>query len=277
MVKYKCNVKLRQTILLYTDPDYFINLLETEPIMEKYFFEVFENIPRQGPGSTEITRKAYSYLEHLPQHPKILDIGCGCGAQTIDLANSSSGTIKAIDLHKPLLAILNEKIRKYGLSNRVSAIEADMSNLPFQKQGFDLIWAEGSLYNMGIENGINYLRGFLKPGGYIAFSEACYFKEQIPAELDKFWKNEYPEIKSVLKNIAIIEKCGYKLIEHFSLPHYAWKMEFYDHIDKNIRELAKKYKENKEALECFDSILQEIDIFDRYNAYFGYEFFIVRI
>lgn len=44
--------------------------------MNKYFYEVFENIPRQGPGQNVSTQKAFDYIKnHLPSQPEILDIG----------------------------------------------------------------------------------------------------------------------------------------------------------------------------------------------------------
>ena len=70
---------------------------------EDIFYQVFESLPRQGPGCTGATRKAYSYLPPLPQDAKILDIGCGSGTQTRDLAALTSGTITAVDNHQPFL------------------------------------------------------------------------------------------------------------------------------------------------------------------------------
>ena len=53
---------------------------------EELFYQVFESLPRQGPGCKGATRKAYSYLPTLPKDAKILDIGCGSGTQTRELA-----------------------------------------------------------------------------------------------------------------------------------------------------------------------------------------------
>ncbi|NVM05200.1 MAG: SAM-dependent methyltransferase, partial [Candidatus Helarchaeota archaeon] len=49
-------------------------------------FELHTDLPREGPGSNEFTRKAFLMLKNLPQEPKILDIGCGSGMQTIEIA-----------------------------------------------------------------------------------------------------------------------------------------------------------------------------------------------
>jgi hypothetical protein len=55
----------------------------------KIFFEIYEHLPRGGPGDAASTRKAYALTKGLPGHPKILDVGCGPGRQTMDLARIS--------------------------------------------------------------------------------------------------------------------------------------------------------------------------------------------
>lgn len=244
--------------------------------MDKYFFEVFESSPRQGPGSSETTRKAYSLLEHLPQHPEILDIGCGGGTQTIDLARLSAGKITAVDINKNLLQILQDKVNHYSLQNRVKVVEADMAALNFRNESYDLIWAEGSIYNIGVETGIKKWKEFLKPGGYMVFTEAVYFKTDIPEELKLFWDKEYPDITWVEDNINKGISNGLELVNHFPLPNFAWKLEFYNHIEQKTQELREKYSEIKEAQTAFNEIMNEIAFFDKYHEYYGYEFYIFR-
>ena len=61
------------------------------------FFEIHKDLPREGPGDNESTQKAFSFLEDLPSNPYFLDIGCGPGMQTIQLAKLIDGKIIAID------------------------------------------------------------------------------------------------------------------------------------------------------------------------------------
>ncbi|HBC37405.1 MAG TPA: SAM-dependent methyltransferase, partial [Porphyromonadaceae bacterium] len=48
--------------------------------------EYFTNVERQGPGSPEVTLKAFSFIEPLTDTARIADIGCGTGGQTMTLA-----------------------------------------------------------------------------------------------------------------------------------------------------------------------------------------------
>lgn len=80
-------------------------------MMNKIFFEIHENLPREGPGRNKYTRKAYNMLLRINE-PKILDIGCGPGEQTIELAKISKGKIIGIDIHQPYLDELEKESKK---------------------------------------------------------------------------------------------------------------------------------------------------------------------
>jgi len=67
--------------------------------MDEIFFEIFEALPRQGPGDEKSTRKAFKKLGELPDRPEILDVGCGTGVQTLALAKLTPGKITAFDNH----------------------------------------------------------------------------------------------------------------------------------------------------------------------------------
>ena len=61
----------------------------------EYLYELCEALPRSGPGDNESTRRAFNSIPRLKKNPFILDIGCGQGMQTIELAKISDGKIIA--------------------------------------------------------------------------------------------------------------------------------------------------------------------------------------
>ena len=121
---------------------------------EEFFYQVFEFLPRQGPGCTGASKKAYSYLPPLPRNAKILDIGCGSGTQTMDLAGLTSGMITAVDNHQPFIDAITARAQKDGMAGRISAVCASMDTLPFEPGQFDLIWSEGAIFIMGFVQGL---------------------------------------------------------------------------------------------------------------------------
>ncbi len=74
---------------------------EPSPRFWKVFFEVYEALPRQGPGNRACAEKALGLCRDLPQMPAVLDLGCGVGGQTLHLSQFTRGSILAIDSHAP--------------------------------------------------------------------------------------------------------------------------------------------------------------------------------
>lgn len=89
------------------------------------------------------TRKAFRMLPRL-EDPRILDIGCGSGIPTIELAHLCNGQILAVDIDQSHLNSLEEKISEAGLSDRVHTLNCSLFHLDFPDEDFDVIWSEGS-------------------------------------------------------------------------------------------------------------------------------------
>jgi len=242
----------------------------------EYFYELYTGLPRGGPGDNMSTRKAFSYMSDLPVKPLILDIGCGPGMQTIELAKLSRGSIIALDNYQPFLDDLMNNAKREGFQKNIIPKLQSMHEMDFEEEMFDVIWSEGALYFLGFANGLKECYRLLKPSGYLAVTEAVYFKDNPPQPVIDFWADEYPDISDVQASINLIEHSGFELLSHFALPVSSWIDEFYVPMEKRIRILKEKYAGNKRALDVFESALEEIDVFKKYSEYFGYEFFIMR-
>jgi ubiquinone/menaquinone biosynthesis C-methylase UbiE len=240
------------------------------------FFEIHQGNLREGPGDSQSTLRALSYLKNLPANPLILDIGCGPGMQTIDLAKNTRGKIIALDNHFPFLEELKRRAESEKMSHKISVHKGSMFNLTFKPRSFNLIWSEGAIYLIGFQKGLREWKKFLKKGGYLAVTQIAWFRKDIPKELRQFWTVAYPEIKSVNQYLEIISKVNYRLIAHFPLPDSAWWETYYRAIEKKISELEPKYLNDPAALELIHAEKFEMELFRRYSAYYGYEFFIMQ-
>lgn len=240
----------------------------------KLICEYFSSIERQGPGSTEVTVKALSFIENLTDKSKIADIGCGTGGQTIVIANHSLGQITGIDLFPDFIDTFNANANKLDLQNRVNGIVGSMDNLPFQNEELDLIWSEGAIYNIGFERGINEWHKFIKKGGFIAVSEASWFTEERPEEIDKFWKDAYPEIDTISNKVAQMQKAGYIPVSTFVLPENCWIEHFYIPQVSAQKEFLKKYAGNQTAEELVKNQRHEAELYYKYKDFYGYVFYI---
>jgi len=240
------------------------------------FFEVFEALPRQGPGNRACTAKALALCCDLPRSPAVLDLGCGVGGQTLHLAEVTSGTIVAVDSHAPSIERLRATVAERGLSGRVSPVVGDMARLEQPPASFDLVWSEGALYNIGIENALRVCYRLLRPGGYLAFSDAVWRKENPPLDVKASFESDYPTMGRVPDVLAAIERCGFSLVGHFTLPDEAWWDDFYTPMQRRIEELRGRYADDGEALAMLDQLAQEPEMHKRHSDYYAYEFFVVR-
>jgi len=242
----------------------------------EYFYELFCSIPRGGPGDNNSTRKAFSYLKKLPAEPLMLDLGCGHGVQTLELARLSIGTIIALDTYQPFLDILMRNARAEGFENRIIPKHQSMLEMEFDDGTFDVIWSEGALYFMGFQQGLATCNRLLKNKGYVAVTEAVLLKHNLPKPLQEFWDTYYPVIMDIPSNIALIKKERLKLLAHFTLPESSWVDNYYTPIEKSITTLKKKYHDNTIALQTFETLEEEIRMYKNYSEYYGYEFFIMQ-
>jgi len=217
-------------------------------MISEFFYELFSNIPRQGPGSNEYTRKAYMSLSNLALQPNILDVGCGSGMQTLELARVSEGKITALDNYQPFLDDLRKRAKSEGLDNRIKILNGSMFELPFAKNTFDLIWSEGAIFIIGFEKGLREWKPFIKQGGYLVVSELSWFKPDAPDELHTYLEGEYPAIKNIAENMEIIRQADYDEVASFILPESGWWDNFYTPLQRRVNQLRHKYAENPEAL-----------------------------
>lgn len=236
--------------------------------------EYFASLERQGPGSPEVTIKALSFIDNLSRQSRIADIGCGTGGQTIVLAQNAPGHITAIDLFPAFIDLLNVNVKKHSLSNRISGVVGSMEELPFRPGELDLIWSEGAIYNIGFERGINEWRAFLKAGGYLAVTEASWFTNERPAEIEAFWKDAYPEIDTIPNKVAQMQKAGYMPVATFILPENCWTDNFYTPQVEAREAFLRKHAGNKTAEAFIASEKHETELYYKYKDYYGYVFFI---
>jgi len=238
--------------------------------------DLYGALPRQGPGSRDCTRRAFAMLGPMPDRPLVLDLGCGTGGQTLELAGLTPGHIVALDIFDWALDRLSEQVVAQGLAGRVHTTKQSMDAMNFRGETFDLIWSEGALYMIGFENALGRCRGLLKPGGYLAASELSWLTDDPPAEARNFFSTEYPEMKTAEDNAQLFEDRGYELLGRFTEPARAWWDDYYTPMRRLLPELRQKYAGVPDALALFDQCETEMSIHERYADCYSYEFFVAR-
>lgn len=236
--------------------------------------DFFLHTERQGPGSPDTTAKALSFVDNLNHESRIADIDCGTGGQTFTLARNTTGTITALDAFPGFIDKLNLHAGRMNLQDRIKGVTGFMESLPFQRESLDLIWSEGAIYNIGFERGINEWRAFLKPGGYIAVSESCWFTEERPAEIHDYWMQNYSEIDTIPVKVAQMQKAGYIPVATFALPEDCWIEHYYLPMADARKRFLLAHEGNKAAERFVEYLQLEESLYLKYKKYYGYVFFI---
>jgi len=240
------------------------------------FFEIFESLPRGGPGDPASTRRALAMMTGLPAQPRVLDLACGPGAGSSNLASLTGGRVTALDLHAPFVAQQAAAARAAGLSHRLDPVCADMRAAPLAAGVFDLVWSEGALYSIGFRQGLDVCRRLARPGGVVAVSEAVWTAPLPPREVAQWWTAAYADIASIDEKADAVRDAGFHIFGHFTLPREAWWDNLYMPIRERLDGLRQAWADDEAGMEVITEFDTEIAMFEHWGHTYGYEFFVAR-
>lgn len=171
---------------------------------------------------------------YITEGDRVLDIGCGNGISTLELAMNKKISIKGIDYAEEMISTavkLHDESSDRGLKGTVFFAVGDVLDLQEGKHSFTKALTRRVIINLGsVDNQISASRNIhriLEPGGYFLMSEATVEGlQRINAlrrefgldELKQPWHNLYINGKYFTKSISHI----FKLVDivDFSSTYY---------------------------------------------------------
>jgi SAM-dependent methyltransferase len=243
----------------------------------RLLIDLHKRADRQGPGGDAESEKALGLAMVDRTGPiKIADIGCGTGASTLFLARLPGARITAVDFLQDFLDVLEERAERAGLSDKITTLCRSMDDLPFADEEYDLIWSEGAIYNIGFAKGVADWNRYLRRGGRLVVSEITWLTDSRPPELQEHWEGEYPEIDVASAKMAALERNGYSPIGYFVLPDHCWLDNYYRPLQKSFESFLSRNGNGQEARAIVDAERREIELYEKYRAYYGYGVYIAR-
>ncbi len=102
----------------------------------------------------------------------VLDVGCGLGGSCRMLADEYNCDTTGIDLSGEYIRTANKLSKLVNLSSKMTFIQGDATELPFENNSFDVAWTQHVQMNVPDKEKFYFeINRVLKPNGYFLFYE----------------------------------------------------------------------------------------------------------
>jgi SAM-dependent methyltransferase len=159
------------------------------------------------------TRAAFRRLPALDR-PRILDVGCGSGLVTLELARLANGEVVGVDPDREAIARLRGRVERAGLADRVRAVEGSFLDAELVAGSFDVLWAEGVLHLLDPERWLPAARRRMRPHGLLVAHETVGWLDGLAPDLDRF---------------------GLVCADRHALPRRCWWNDYGEPLERRIR------------------------------------------
>jgi SAM-dependent methyltransferase len=237
--------------------------------------EITKSIQIDDRVSLEYTRVAYSLLPGL-QRPRILDIGCGRGVVTLELARLGAKKVVGIDIDPAALQELAERCEHEGLGDHVQPVLGSMFSMGFCRESFDALWSEGSIQFMGFEAGLRSWRRLLKEDGFLVVHVITLLDDNPPEGVFTQGRGVYQSARLADDYVSSIPEFGYTLLEVAPLPSEVWWHDYYGPLEACLDRLSEQYAGDEAILRALNQRRDEVAFFKTYHRWIGSAFYIMQ-
>jgi ubiquinone/menaquinone biosynthesis C-methylase UbiE len=162
----------------------------------EYIDQWVEPLPNYAPMQAAYQRAHTSELRAMladlaiAPGAHVLDVACGAGRYTTWLAEEvgALGSVTGIDISPAYLREAQRHVTASPYADQIDLYHADVEDLPFDDNHFDLVWCAQSLYSLpDIRAALRELWRVVKPGGVVAILEHDFLHHVIlpwPSELE---------------------------------------------------------------------------------------------
>lgn len=138
--------------------------------------------PGRSYGSNPAYRIAWcESLCHIEDAHEVLNVGCGIGAGLAYLARKFGCHVIGVDISEKMIQWSRQHAREERVEDKVEFRVADVLELPFEADRFDVVLVESVLgFVEDKPRAIRECVRATRPGGYVGLNEAFWIKEQSP-------------------------------------------------------------------------------------------------
>lgn len=160
-----------------------------------------KKLKQQAENSSKYRHKLYNKVD-LRNRNKILDVGCGTGAVTLDIASFTNGEVIGIDIDTEKL---QEAERALAKVPNIKLMETDILDLPFDDGTFDLVVFNIVMMHIKPKDqsrAVAEMARVTKKGGFVLGTCEPDYEARVEYPEDEMTQLIFDNIKEVAADVA---------------------------------------------------------------------------
>jgi len=138
----------------------------------------------------------------------VLDVACGTGDLSLELASGAKAAITGTDFCRPMLKLAQEKID--AAKRSIPLVEADAMTLPFPQESFSAATIAFGLRNLpNVENGLAELFRILKPDAKLVVLE---FSQPVIPGIREAFNFYFTRVLPRIGGLVSGSRCAYEYL-----------------------------------------------------------------
>jgi arsenite methyltransferase len=159
-------------------------------------------------GGFEATNELLS-LCHTEDAQQVLDVGCGIGVGPAHIAKKYDCRVVGVDISDKMIEWARQRARQEGVEAKVEFQTADVLELPFEADRFDVVISESVLgFVEDKPRAIRECVRVAKPGGYVGLNESFWLEEPSPEVVDMVRASIGASVPTIASWQALWEESG---------------------------------------------------------------------
>ena len=233
------------------------NSLEVEKNILPYISYLLQDLWALGSSVDQIL-DLVSTLPLSSDTTKVLDLGCGKGAVSVQIASNFGFDVVGVDAMPEFLEDAYKKSSEYQVSDLCTFIEQDILTYVTDKHNFDIVILASLGGILGSnKNTIKKLRTQVRPGGYVVIDDGYLKKREL---LNRKGYKHYQNYEKTVEELTMFND---RLLSEIPTTEVSLKInnEYLKVIENRSSELIDQYPELEKDLNNYlDLQREECDI-----------------
>ena len=227
-----------------TETEMVAYALEVQSALLPYVTKLLADFDELG-SDAELIVEVLAGLD-LPSDSLVIDLGCGKGAVAVEIAKSTGGRVKGIELFEPFIAQCQHRATEAGVAERCEFIHGNVAKLAGELPPADAVVFAALGDVLGpLDQTMRIIRQYVKPGGVIVVADD-YLADGGSTDFPGF-----EDYVSRDQTVARLTACGDQIAAEVPEPFEDGNDDESDLIRKRADDLKQRHPELADELDLF--------------------------